>query len=75
MITSRQPNKPPSAGLNMPLRAGLLLIEAKSLVAHGEWLPWLQANCKTGERQARTYMRLARYRITLEKWPTNNCFT
>jgi hypothetical protein len=43
-----------------------LLLEAKELVAHGEWLPWLQANCRLGERQARTYMRLARHRHRLE---------
>jgi Protein of unknown function (DUF3102) len=41
-------------------------MEAKELVGHGEWLPWLQANCRVGERQARTYMRLARHRHRLE---------
>jgi DUF3102 family protein len=50
-------------GLEHAIAAGLLLIEAKELVGHGEWLAWLQANCQTiGQRQAQTYMRLARNR-------------
>jgi hypothetical protein len=50
-------------GLEHAIAAALLLIEAKELVAHGEWLTWLQANCQTiGPRQAQTYMRLARNR-------------
>jgi Protein of unknown function (DUF3102) len=53
-------------GLEHAIAAGLLLIEAKELVAHGEWLTWLQANCRLSERQARTYMRLARHRHRLE---------
>jgi hypothetical protein len=53
-------------GLEHAIAAGALLIEAKELVAHGEWLPWLQANCRLSERQARTYMRLARHRHRLE---------
>jgi Protein of unknown function (DUF3102) len=53
-------------GLEHAIAAGALLIEAKELVAHGEWLPWLQANCRVSERQARTYMRLARHRHRLE---------
>jgi hypothetical protein len=53
-------------GLEHAIAAGALLIEAKELVAHGEWLPWLQANCRLSERTARTYMRLARERHRLE---------
>jgi DUF3102 family protein len=49
-------------GLEHAIAAGLLLIEAKELVAHGEWLDWLQANCQLSQRQAQTYMRLARKR-------------
>jgi hypothetical protein len=53
-------------GLEHAIAAGLLLIEAKDLVGHhGEWLPWLQANCRIGPRQAQTYMRLARNRHKL----------
>lgn len=36
------------------------LIKAKASLRHGHWLPWLLKNCPAvGERQARTYMRLA----------------
>jgi Protein of unknown function (DUF3102) len=49
-------------GLEHAIAAGLLLIEAKELVSHGEWIAWLQANCQIGQRQAQTYMRLARNR-------------
>jgi hypothetical protein len=53
-------------GLEHAIAAGALLIEAKELVAHGEWLDWLQANCRVSQRQAQTYMRLARNRHKLE---------
>src|SRR5262245_18668139 len=53
-------------GLEHAMAAGLLLIEAKELVEHGEWLTWLQANCQIGQRQAQTYMRLARNRHRVE---------
>jgi hypothetical protein len=36
------------------------LIEAKKQVKHGQWLPWLGANCDISERTARSYMQLAR---------------
>jgi hypothetical protein len=39
--------------------AGKALIEAKALVRHGEWLPWLKANCGFAERTAQLYMRIA----------------
>jgi hypothetical protein len=41
-------------------KAGSLLNEAKRLVPHGEWLHWLEANCRVGERQARKYIALAK---------------
>jgi hypothetical protein len=40
--------------------AGRLLLEAKSAVGHGGWLPWLKENCGLSERTAQVYMRLAR---------------
>jgi hypothetical protein len=52
-------------GLEHAIAAGLLLIEAKELVAHGEWIPWLKANCRLSPRQAQVYMRLARNRHKL----------
>jgi len=41
-------------------RAGRLLIEAKALVAHGEWGGWVRENFKGSATTARNYMRLAR---------------
>src|SRR5215831_1471661 len=40
--------------------AGHALIEAKELVGHGEWLPWLRENCALADRTARLYMQIAR---------------
>jgi hypothetical protein len=42
------------------VRAGELLLEAKSQVKHGDWLPWLEANFSGSTRTAQGYMRLAR---------------
>jgi hypothetical protein len=42
------------------IRAGEALIEAKSLLDHGAWLPWLAANVGFSERTAQAYMRVAR---------------
>lgn len=57
-------------GLEHVIAAGLLLAEAKELVrqqfGHGEWLPWLEANCHVGVRQAQTFMRLARTIVARE---------
>jgi hypothetical protein len=38
------------------LKAGELLLEAKSALSHGEWLPWLREHCSPSERQAQKYM-------------------
>ncbi len=40
--------------------AGHKLLEARELVKHGEWLPWLRENCALAERTAQLYMQLAR---------------
>ena len=40
--------------------AGHALIEAKALVKHGEWLPWLREHCALAERTAQLYMKIAR---------------
>jgi hypothetical protein len=40
-------------------RAGVLLLEAKARVPHGNWLSWLEQNCKTTSRTAQRYMQLA----------------
>mgnify|MGYP006285361379 CR=1 FL=1 len=40
--------------------AGRLLVEAKKLVGHGGWLPWLKEHVGMSERTARRYMQLAK---------------
>src|SRR5690606_25466065 len=40
--------------------AGKLLVAAKELVKHGEWGQWLKANTKISQRQASTYMAIAK---------------
>lgn len=39
---------------------GETLIEAKRLVGHGNWLPWVAKYCRFSERQARNYVTIAR---------------
>ena len=41
------------------IRAGELLLEAKSKVQHGAWRNWLQSYCDLKERTAQVYMQLA----------------
>jgi Protein of unknown function (DUF3102) len=48
------------------IAAGEALIEAKGLVEHGGWLPWLKEHVDIGERQAQNYMRLAKRREKIE---------
>lgn len=52
-------------GLQHAIGAGELLIEARALCKHGEWLDWLTANCEVSERTAQAYMRVARNRDLL----------
>ncbi len=42
------------------LRIGRALLEAKSMLSHGEWLPWLEERVEFSERAAQNFMRLAR---------------
>ena len=55
--------------LQHALRCGELLLQAKQGMAHGEWLPWLEANCMLRPCMAQAYMRLAR---ELPKLPEAN---
>jgi DNA modification methylase len=48
-------------GLSHAIAAGNALLEAKALLKHGQWLPWLNDNCLISERTASLYMRLARH--------------
>jgi len=42
------------------LTIGRGLIEAKAMLSHGEWLPWLNEQIGYSERQAQRFMQLAR---------------
>ena len=42
------------------LQIGRCLIEAKELLSHGEWLPWLNERVELSERTAQKFMKLAR---------------
>jgi hypothetical protein len=46
--------------------AGQLLTEAKQLVPHGQWLPWLKENFEFTARTAQGYMRLVEHWSELE---------
>ncbi len=50
------------SALGYALNAGDLLIEAKRLLKHGQWLPWLAANCSIPPRTVSHYMALAKHR-------------
>jgi hypothetical protein len=45
--------------LERAAHCGRLLIEAKALVAHGNWLPWIKQNTTVGPRETQRYMRVA----------------
>lgn len=40
-------------------KCGEKLIQAKAACAHGEWLPWLEVNCRVTARQSQKYIKLA----------------
>ena len=42
------------------LEIGKRLIEAKAMLSHGEWLPWLTEQVEFSERTAQNFMRLSR---------------
>ena len=54
------------AAIEHAMRCGELLLDAKTKVGHGEWLPWLEANTSIGIRQAQNYMRIAKNRLKIE---------
>ena len=41
------------------MEAGCILLAAKAVVGHGNWLDWLDRNVEFADRTARLYMRLA----------------
>lgn len=48
--------------LDHAIAVGERLNEAKAILGHGKWLPWLAENCDFSERMARNYMRLAKHK-------------
>ena len=48
------------AGGEAILTIGQRLAEAKAMLGHGEWLPWLTERVEFSERSAQNFMRLAR---------------
>jgi hypothetical protein len=57
---SHEASRTATKSLQRAIEAGERLNEAKALVNHGEWLPWLKEHCDISERTARVYMRIAR---------------
>lgn len=55
-----------SSSLDHAIRAGELLIEAKSELPHGSWLAWLDENFEGSERTAQVYMVLAKRRDEID---------
>lgn len=53
--------------LTHALAAGERLIEAKALIQHGGWLPWLAEHVGVSTRTAQVYMRLARNKAKIAK--------
>jgi hypothetical protein len=47
------------------VEVGGRLREAKESMKHGEWIPWVEANCDFGRRQASNYMRVHNERSLL----------
>ena len=41
-------------------RCGEKLCQAKAALGHGQWLPWLEGNCRVKKSQAAKYMSLAK---------------
>ena len=56
-------------------QVGELLTQAKSLVPHGEWLPWLEANCEVSARQAQRYIQVSSNWTTITKNDTVSYLT
>jgi len=57
-------------GLLHAKRAGELLVEAHAICCHGEWLPWLKANCGgISDRTAQVYIQIADRWSELEAKP------
>jgi Protein of unknown function (DUF3102) len=51
------------------VRVGEALTEAKGLIRHGQWLPWLREHFSISERSAQRYMQLAAKSATVADLP------
>jgi hypothetical protein len=56
-------------GIERACETGVLLVQAKNMLEHGKWLPWLSDNCNLAERTAQLYMKLAQNRDSLGDIP------
>jgi hypothetical protein len=52
--------------LNKAIEIGGLLTEQKTMLGHGQWLPWIKKNLPFSERLARDYMRFHDHRDELK---------
>ena len=52
-----------TAAAERAIEAGRALLEAKGLVKHGQWLPWLQQHCGMSERTAQLYVQIAKLEL------------
>jgi phage N-6-adenine-methyltransferase len=60
-LAHREAQQYAAKAVERALTAGDLLLEAKTRVAHGQWLPWLKENCPDiSTRTIQNYMRVAR---------------
>lgn len=50
------------------IETGVALIDAKTKVRHGEWLPWIKEDCELSERTVQDYILVAAYRHKIEQW-------
>ena len=48
------------------LEAGHALIEAKTVLGHGQWFPWLKEHVGFSDRTAQLYMRIAKLGLESE---------
>jgi hypothetical protein len=53
-------------GVQSAMATGDMLLEAKELLDHGQWMPWLKEHCDLPQRRANLYMRLAKNRKVIE---------
>ena len=63
-LEHRLANSKASEAIQHATHCGLMLLQVKASLAHGEWLPWLNGEIESGRlivkvREAQNYMRLA----------------